>query len=71
MDVERVNFLLPESHKRALNMIAADKGVTASDILREMVEDKIRTYRDGLFFDVTATKELQQQDENVATGEPA
>ena len=52
--------LLPE-YKRALMMVAADKGkgITASSLLREAVEEIVKSYKAGIFFDI-AVRDVEQ-----------
>jgi predicted DNA-binding protein len=69
MDITTQSFKLPSEHKRALKMIAAEQDTTPSELLREFVEDMIRDYKGGIFFDMAANKNLHNCHASIADAE--
>jgi hypothetical protein len=55
-DNTMIAFKLPPKYKRALMLVAADKGegFTASSLLRDAVEEIVITYKDGVFLHIAA-----------------
>jgi hypothetical protein len=53
-EITRISFVLPIATKKALWLVAADRGTTASDLLRDLSTDLVKTHKEGVFFDMTA-----------------
>ena len=39
---DRINFLLPKGYKAIINETAKEHGMTASELIREAIEDKLQ-----------------------------
>lgn len=66
--MERINFLLPESWKRALALVAADQDKTPSELLRDCVYQTVTAYREGIFFTLAGREDghIRSDSENEA-----
>lgn len=58
-----ITFRIRATHKRALSLVAADQGLTASDLLQDAVEKIIRTYKNGFFYDYVARENVHNGSE--------
>lgn len=59
-----VTVRIPTAWKRALNMVAADRETTPTEIIRQHVHDVITTYRDGIFFTLAVQEDGQARNDN-------
>ena len=57
--LKNTSLLLPERVKKALDMVAADQETTASELLRGAATNIVKTYRDGVFFDLAVQDDAQ------------
>lgn len=60
-----ITFKLKKAYKRALRLIAADQGLTSSDLLQEAVEKIVHSYKDGFFYNYVARDEVQNGSEGA------
>lgn len=61
--LKSTSLLLPIQVKKALDLVAADKEVTASELLRAAATDIVKAYRDGIFFDLAVQDVAQSAPE--------
>lgn len=50
--------------RKAFDLVVADLQVNRSALLLEMVEEKVKTHRGGIFFDMVATEMSQSSEES-------